>query len=270
MEDDSLSLYQSERLGHSLLDPATEARLLRRASRGDQAAIDALVDGNQRLVMSVARRYFHAGMTGDLDLMDLVQYGNLGLLDAIARFDNERGLRFSTYAVHWIRAYIRRFGLMHGHASPRTAREGDLVARISSARIRLYNQLRRNPTAGEIASLTGLSIRLVERIIPMIPAAVSLDQPAGLDDHTVGDYILAEDDTAESAEQQITLECMRRRLADLPPLYARVLTLRFGLEGAGPLTHAAIAGQLGISKTRVQVIERRALVRLRRALGEDS
>ncbi len=264
--DDSLTQYRST-LDHPLLDPAEEGRLLNRASRGDRRAISAVVSANQRLVMSVALRYYHSGMAGSLDLMDLVQYGNLGLLEAITRFDAGRGYRFSTYATYWIRAYVRRAGLMHGHSSTRSAREGELVFRISQARSVLHNRLRRTPTCSEIAAHAGISQALVEEIVPMIPAALSLDQSDPGDERTIGDCIPSEDDTAEVAEQRIDLQSLRRHLGSLPPLYGRVITLRYGLDGGEPITYTAIAERLGVSRTRVQVVERSALRRLRIAMG---
>jgi RNA polymerase sigma factor (sigma-70 family) len=268
--DDALALYRSAHLNHPLLTHADETCLLRKAQAGDSKALADLVSSNQRLVMSVAVRFFHSGMSGDLDLMDLVQYGNEGLLQAVRRWDQRRSdLRFSTYATWWIRAVIRRNILQRGGTIGRTARQGEQITTICRARSDLYVRLHRTPRPAEIANETGLSLRLVESLLPIIPPPLSLDhdpQPdSGL---SLADTIRGHDDTARTAERNLNNRRLERAISDLPLNYASVLRYRYGLFGSEVLSYAEIGRKLKVSRTRVQEIERTALERLRRALAD--
>lgn len=261
-EADSLAFYRQRCLDHKLLEPEEETHLLLRARRGDHAALTRLVEANQRLVMSIARRYYHAGMTGDLSLMDLIQWGNIGLLEAIHRWDGRR-LRFSTYAVWWIRAWVRRSGLTRGGTLTRTAREGDLIVRIRRARNALHVRLGREPTLDEIAHHSGISRRLVGELTPVIDAAILSLEREDEDGRGIENRIRAAEDTEGAAERRLDIDRLKQALCELPPAYARVIALRYGLTDKGESTYAEIARSLGVSRARIQEIERIALRKLR-------
>ena len=164
---DSEALYRRRDLQHSLLDQAEEFRLLAEARAGDPASIDALIRHNQRLVIAIAYQYWRTRLAGDQELMDLVQFGNLGLLEAISRWDASRGVRFSTYATHWVRNMVRRGGIMHGTTIALTARQGELMFAMRKSMIRLSHQLQRFPTPGEIAADSRLSLPIVAGLMPL-------------------------------------------------------------------------------------------------------
>lgn len=266
--DDSLTTYRHANLNHALLTHADETSLLRRAQAGDSKALADLVANNQRLVMSIALRYFKSGMSGDLDLMDLVQYGNEGLLEAIRHWDRRRNeLRFSTYATWWVRALIRRNILQRGSIIGRTARQGEQVTTICRARSDLHSRLRRPAQAAEIAHHTGINVETVEALLPTIDPALSLDYENDLG-ITLADTIRSYDDTASAAENNLDGERLLRAVSDLPLNYSWVLRYRYGLSGEGVMSYAEIGRKLKVSRTRVQEIERTALERLRRVLAD--
>ena len=170
--------YRRQSLNHRLLDAPEETELIRRAQAGDSEALSTLVELNQRLVAKIAGRYTHSSVSGDLDMMDLIQYGNEGLIIAIRRFDQSKGYRLSTYITWWIRQSIRRKSLMHGTTLHRSAREGEL---IMSAR-KLYSEFvkknERQPEPAEIAARMNVSKPIARDIVNMLYNAntISLDQ----------------------------------------------------------------------------------------------
>lgn len=267
MIPDAAALYR-QALAHPLLAADHERALLARAIEGDRLAIEQLVRCNQRLVANLAMRYYRSGMAGDLEYMDLVQYGNLGLLEAIRRWDNTReGVRFSTYAVWWVRAMIRRNSLRYGTTLTRTAREGDLLSSIRRTSNALLGRLHRCPTTEEIAAETTISLALVEQLLPMLrnEHTLSLDAENSPDnDLTILDRLQADTNTAIDVERSLIVETMQHALATLPDRYRQVIVWRYGLDYDEPsLSAAECARRLNISRTRVQEIERIALRRLR-------
>ena len=259
----SLDLHRQENLDHDLLGESEECSLLSRACQGDSSAIDTLVAANQRLVMRLALRYYHSGMAGDHDLMDLVQDGNCGLLKGIFRWDSSFHVRFSTYATWWVRAIMRRGALTQGTSIPRTAREGDLVYMIHKARSILTMRLSRPPTNQEIASQAGLSLNLVTQILPMLHPSLSMDADDDSGYRSVEETLASNYNTADLAEAEIMRQLMLQSLEAIPPNYRTVIVMRYGLHDEPSATYAEIARSLGISRTRVQQIEKQALSHLR-------
>lgn len=259
-------LYRAT-LDHPLLTKDAERLLVQRAATGDSSAIDSLVRHNQRLVAQIARRYWACGMGGNLDLMDLVQYGNVGLLIAIRRFDPSRQLRFSTYATWWIRSLVRRGALTHGDTASRTAREGDLIYVIRKTITQLDARLRRRPTPQEIAEASGISLKLLSELLPMLQQTISADTDR--ESGALIERIRSNDDTASTAEESMDSEALLAALDTLPDRYAQVIRLRFCMDGAPEqLSYSEIGRRLGgISHTAVQKIEQRALEMLREALS---
>jgi RNA polymerase sigma factor (sigma-70 family) len=258
---DSLDQYRQEHLDHPILTDADEKALLDRCCNGDPEAIDELVRANQRLVMKCARRYYYSGMAGDLELMDLVQAGNIGLLEAIRRWDRSRKTRFSTYATWWVRANIRRMSLTQGTPIPRTAREGDLVVAVHKARSALTARLSRDPRPAEIAAEAGISLPLCLTILPMLEAPLPWEyedrQGRSIDELTPGPY-----DTAAEAETRLQRQDLLEALEALPYQQRFILEHRLPMDGRKPLSYKEIGKRLGISHVRVQRLEQSALTDL--------
>jgi RNA polymerase sigma factor (sigma-70 family) len=229
----------------------------------DAAAAGArarFVEANQRLVASLARRYRDRG----LELSDLIQEGNLGLLQAVERFDFRRGCRFSTYATWWIRAAITRALADHG----RTIRlPGHVIAQTQQLRRAasdLTHALGRDPTAAELGVATGLAPTQVHELERASAVPLSLEAPLGDEVGCLGDLVedAEQPSVVEAACQGVLATELRAALATLPECERRVLDLRFGLQG--PVrTLDEIAAQCGLSRERIRTLESRALGRLR-------
>jgi len=151
---DSEEIYLSS-ANHDLLSAQEEVDLLIKASKGDVEAKNRIVLQNQKLVMSVAYKYIRNG--SNLEFMDLIQYGNIGLIEAINRFEVNRGLRFSTYAQYWIWALIKRNSIKNRSQFSISEKDGDSIRVVNNAISQLSQCLGREPTNDEIASSLGIS-----------------------------------------------------------------------------------------------------------------
>lgn len=261
-QSDGLSYLMRECRRHSLLTGTEEQELARRIERGDLAAKERLVKCNLRLVVAIARRYPRC----ELSLLDLVQEGCVGLIRAVERFDYRFGCRFSTYAGWWIREAISKALAETGRPIRVPAGQSGNIARIRRAQLELLHDLGRPPTTAELAAVVGLPALRVEQLRRATAPVASLHEPLGNDSTlSVGDLVC--DEAAELAfEQDLDVDVLwlRRALGRLPERDRLVLALRFGLEGAQPLTLDEVAGRCGLSRARVGQLEHRALQRLRR------
>jgi RNA polymerase primary sigma factor len=243
-----------------LLTAADELRLARRIEGGDLAAKEELVTANLRLVSSLAARYQGRGVPFE----DLVQEGTVGLLRAAEKFDHRRELRFSTYAVWWIRRSLAEaVGGARPIRVPATARRR-LVA-IARARDDLTRDDADAPTTGAIARRTGLSERTVRTLEATAHVSASLDEPVGEDATPLAELIAGTDGSevwrpAETAETHRALWTMLRLL---PARHRDVLLRRYGLIGDRAHSHDEIAARLGVGAQRSRQLEREALHRLR-------
>src|ERR671937_732426 len=231
-------------------------------TRGRHAKL-ALAEANLRLVVSVAKRYARRG----LDLADLVQEGNLGLLRAIDGFEPERGVRFSTYAVWWIRQAISRALADQGRLVRLPLHLQETQARIARTTRELRAALGREPSAAEVAAAAGLSSERIEEIAAIWREPVSLDQPVGEEeDASLADMLPDQNEETpeeEVAERQTSAE-VREALRSLSERERMVLVLRFGLLDGRERTLAEVSKELGVTRERVRQIEGKALRKLRR------
>ena len=264
---DSLGRYLAE-IGHTpLLTAAAEVSLAQRIEAGDADALHALARANLRLVVSIARRYTNQHLT----LLDLIQEGNLGLLRAAARFDWRRGHRFATYATWWVRQAITHALTAQGRTIRLPARMSDTVHRLNHTTAALSQTLGREPTTAEIADALGTSPKRVAFICQVAQSVASLDDPFSTDgDGGLGSIVPAADPgLEEQVIGQLLHAELEQALLDLPAPQARVLALRFGLDGAPPRTLAAVGADLGLSRERARQLEGQALRALRHRLDGD-
>ena len=244
------------------LPPERRRVLCELVSRCEQAT-RRFVESNLRLVVSIAKRYRHPR----LPLPDLVQEGNLGLMQAVRRFDRTKGFRFSTYATFWIRQSISRAISSSGRLIRLPAEAGDAAVRISRTRDVLEAQLGRAPTVDELAAELGMTPARVAELLTAAVEPVSTSEPAGRPDGPELAEALADasaEDVLEAALAEMVPEQVERLLERLDDRDRRVLCLRFGLDGHEPRSRAAVGECLGLSSERIRQIEARALARLRR------
>ena len=264
---DSENIHRRDNLNHPVLDECRERELTLRARQGDSEAVRQLVIHNQKLVAMIANRYRRAGLVGDNSLMDLIQYGNEGLLEAIQRYDPGRGWRFSTYATWWIRAYVRRFGMTSGKTISPTARQADLLVMIRRSRARLTQALHRDPDPAEIAGDARLSEALVIEYMPLLESVASLDQEAYQGDGPPFHELIPSDmDVEDEIDGQMLKEQLYQALESLSPRERRVIALRYGLgeDEPEPLTLTEVGKLLGgYSREYVRQMEANALIKLR-------
>jgi RNA polymerase primary sigma factor len=245
---------------------AGERRIYHRVSKAVRVADGARADllrANLRLVVSIARRYRHHGV----ELLDLVQEGNLGLMKAIDKFDHRRGFRLATYATWWIRVAVSRAVA----EEPRTIRvpanmRGEM-SRVARATSELSRTLGRAPADDEIARRAGLSLKRV-RLVGDVPSEpLSLDMPVGFDDGATLQELL-EDPHAASPAQSLDASDLAASvdsaLLVLTDREAKVVRMRFGIGKPDGQTLEQIGRLFGVTRERVRQIEEKALSKLRR------
>ncbi len=243
------------------LTAAERCRLEAEIEAGTEARA-AFIRANLRLVISIAKRYTGRGM----DLIDLIQEGNVGLIRAVEKFDWRKGFKFSTYATWWIRQSITR-GLGNNARTIRLpVHMIDIVRTVQETQASLQELYRRTPTVAEIALASGLEEDKVVAAMGAPDDCVSLDQTVGDSQETaLGD--LVEDRDADSPEAVALLHSrdneLLTALGHLEPTEREVMILRFGLHGGDALTLAAIGRRLGLTRERVRQVEAKALGKLR-------
>ncbi|MEO3876011.1 sigma-70 family RNA polymerase sigma factor [Nonomuraea sp. B12E4] len=221
-----------------------------------------LIEANLRLVVSIAKRYAARGMS----LADVIQDGNLGLIEAVERFDHKRGTRFSTVATWWIRKAIQR-GLEYAHPVRLPIAIQDELVKVARAEGRALHRLGRVPTEREWAEEAQQKPARLAFLRGLPGTCASLDAPAGEERHqsTLGDVV--EDDrvpsTEESVERQVLEKVLHELVDELAPRQALIVRLRFGLDGHDRHTPRQIAEQLGLTPQWVRQLERESLTRMR-------
>ncbi len=241
------------------LTPADRRQLEDDVQAGERAAAE-FAAANLRLVVSVARHYQHRGV----ELGDLIQEGNLGLMRAVAGFDPGLGFKFSTYATWWIRQAVTRAIASSSSTIRLPVHVREKAAAVRAAEDRLRLSLGRAPTIEEVAADCGIAADDAEFLRRADQPPVSLSALVG-EDTELGDLIAGTEPGPELAVTDATRSRELGRLLDhLTAAEARVIRLRYGFDGTEPATLAAVAAAIGISRERARQLEARALIRLRR------
>jgi len=259
---DPVRMYLKEIGQIPLLTAEEEIRLAKNIEKGDEKARRKLIQSNLRLVVSIAKRYIGRG----LSFLDLIQEGNQGLMRAVEKYDWRRGYKFSTYATWWIRQAITRAIADQARTIRIPVHMVETINRIYRASRKLMQEIDRDPTAEEIADELGMTTARVREILKIAQSTTSLEKPVGDDgDSLLGDFI---QDTShpspdESASEELLKENIKEVLDTLTEREAKVLKMRFGLDGYKPMTLEEVGKAFGVTRERVRQIECKALRKLK-------
>src|SRR4051812_47633065 len=262
--DDSVRLYLREIGKIPLLAAEEELALAKRVVKGDKRAKDQMAEANMRLVVSIAKRYVGRG----LDLLDLIQEGNTGLLRAVEKFDPDKGFKFSTYATWWIRQAITRAIADQARTIRIPVHMVETINKLLRTQRRLTQELNRGPTNEEIAKEMEIDVDKVEHIMKIKQDISSLDASIRDDeeDSVLADFIEDEDTVSpeESATGQLLKEHVKDMLGALTEREQKILKLRFGLEDGKQHTLEEVGQEFSVTRERIRQIEAKALAKLRK------
>ena len=264
--DDPVRMYLKEIGRIKLLSPEEEQDVARKMVEGDEATREAarkrMSEANLRLVVSIAKRYVGRGM----QLLDLIQEGNLGLMKAVDKFDVTKGYKFSTYATWWIRQAITRAIADQARTIRVPVHMVETINKLARIERQLTLELNREPTEAELSKKMGISVEKIREINKISQEPVSLETPIGEEeDSHLGDFI--PDETNMSPEDFAVNELLKDEISEvlltLTEREEKVIRLRFGLEDGRPRTLEEVGQLFGVTRERIRQIEAKALRKLR-------
>ena len=242
----------------------TRRRELRRTIMEGDRAFEHLITANLRLVVSIARKYDGR----ELQLLDLIQEGNIGLMKAAEKYDYEKGFKFSTYATWWIRQAMMRAMADQGRTIRVPSHVVEMLNRITKADRELVVELKRAPTYAELAERTLIPAEKIEELRQISNVSMSLDEQIGSDEDsaTWGDHMAktGDDDSPDGIVQRhLLVSAVEQELQYLPERDRRILDKRFGITSGEPQTLDEVAKQEGVTRERIRQIEQKTLAKLR-------
>ena len=260
--DDPVRMYLKEIGKVPLLSPDEEIELAKKIELGDEESKKKLAESNLRLVVSIAKRYAGRGM----QLLDLIQEGNLGLIKAVEKFDYRKGYKFSTYATWWIRQAITRAIADQARTIRIPVHMVETINRLVRTQRQLVQKLGREATPEELAKELDMPVERVREIMKISQDPVSLETPIGEEeDSHLGDFI--QDNNVEVPADAATYTLLHEQLMDvlstLTEREQKVLRLRFGLDDGRPRTLEEVGRQFNVTRERIRQIEAKALRKLR-------
>jgi RNA polymerase nonessential primary-like sigma factor len=265
---DATRLYLKEIGYYTLLTPEEEIEYARRAQQGDEKARNRMIESNLRLVVKIARRYMNRGLA----MLDLIEEGNLGLIRAVAKFDPEKGFRFSTYATWWIRQTIDR-AIMN---QTRTIRLPIHVIKEINHCLRAFRTLSQTldhePTSEEVARTLDKTTGEIEKMLGLNERITSVDTPRTEDfDKSLLDTIADEQnpDPMLVLQEEDLLKHIDLWLSQLNEKQRIVVEKRFGIGGGEIATLEEVGAEIGITRERVRQIQIEALKKLRELLERE-
>ncbi len=260
--DDPVRMYLKEIGRYALLTPEEEIVLAAKMSKGDEEAKRKMIEANLRLVVSIAKRYAGRGM----QLLDLIQEGNFGLIKAVEKYDYTKGYKFSTYATWWIRQSITRAIADQARTIRIPVHMYETINKVIRTSRQLMQELGHEPCEEELAEKLNIPVEKISEILKIAQEPVSLETPIGEEeDSRLGDFIPAEETTDLADQTSIVLrnEKVRELLNELKPRERKVIEMRFGLDDGEQRTLEEVGREFNVTRERVRQIEAKALRILR-------
>lgn len=239
-----------------------EQELGKLIQNGNKDALKKLILANLKFVVSIANKYKNIGVP----MLDLINQGNIGLVEAAKRYDPSKGTKFITYAVWWIRQAIVQVLHEQNGAVKLPVKHAGYLYRINAATERLTKELGRAPSSKELSEATGITEDEIDEVLMASQNQLSLDNYIGGDeDKTFLDSLEDEDSNVEKAIIAKTLKAsIDEIVASLEPREAEIIVKRFGFDGERPKTLEELGDSLGVSRERIRQLEARALEKLRK------
>lgn len=263
-DENILSMYLKDINKVSLLSRDEETDLALKAKAGDKAAKDKIVNANLRFVVNVAKKYQNHG----LDLPDLISEGNIGLLTAVDKFDVSKGYHFISYAVWWIRQAILKAICEKSRAIRLPLNRANELVQIEHARKLMTGDKTEEQEFAEVARMLKMDKQHVREMVNISRDMISLDAQVASSDNdrtSVSDFI--EDERYDNPDEEAISNAMKRDIGKvlntLKPNEAKVLSLRYGLNGTRPMSLKEVGDTCNLTKERIRQIEKHAIVRMR-------
>ncbi|MCM8783456.1 MAG: RNA polymerase sigma factor RpoD/SigA [Candidatus Omnitrophica bacterium] len=251
------------------LSAEEEFKIARRAKRGDRIARDRLIHANLPLVINMAKKYSYLG----LPLTDLIEEGNIGLMRAVAKFNPNKGYRFSTYAAWWIRQYITRAIANQARVVRLPVYMNEMISKLRKINEKLSHKFGRKPTDKEIAKEMGISVQKVKEITELSVRSSSLDRMVLPEESSTEFVDLLEDLTSKNAIDELVSLFHHEKITELlgmmPDREREILSMRFGFIGGVTHSLSEVAKKFSISRERVRQIEENALKKLHKLLTSE-
>jgi RNA polymerase primary sigma factor len=263
LADDSVRMYLREIGKIPLIDQAKEVELAKKIEKGDKRAKKDLAEANLRLVVSIAKRYIGRG----LDLLDLIEEGNTGLLRAVEKFDYKRGYKFSTYATWWIRQAITRAIADQSRTIRIPVHMVESINKMIRVQRQLVQELGREPMPEEIAAEMEIEVEKVNNMIKISQDTIPLESPVGEEEDSVlADFI--EDQDSQTPDEAATYELLKEHVDEvldlLTPREQKILRMRFGIQDGKSHTLEETGQEFGVTRERIRQIEAKALAKLKK------
>jgi len=265
----TLKLYLQEIAKTPLLTPDQEITLAAKIKRGHKPSRDLMIKSNLRLVVKIAHDYKDFG----LPLLDLISEGNIGLIKAVERFDPQKGGKLSTYAAWWIKQSIKRALANQSKTIRLPVHLVDKISRMRKTAMALTEELGREPTDEELAEVLQMPVNKVSHLKTVSVRPASLNAPVGEDgDSTEFGEIVGDEnarDPFETLREKARNFDIRTMVADLDEREARIIRLRFGLDGEDERTLEEVGEMFGITRERVRQLQNLALSKMRKIIWEQ-